>query len=174
MKFVTYSLIIAKVAVRSGAWQFASQKGGTTSRLPSAPTRAMASDIGCLDRRQMFTKLATLGIVIGIPTQPSWASDTAEVETTVPLKEFTDPLFSIRVPKNYFTLRRSAKGDLPDQNTGQGRKGATIFTAGDLQKAEVVAVERCVDVSLDEHGIRNATYMANISYFRQISSQIIA
>ena len=60
------------------------------------------------------------------------------------MKDFVDPkgLFSIRIPKDFFTLRRSAKGDLPDEKTGQGRRGSSIFTAGNMAKAEVVAVER--------------------------------
>jgi hypothetical protein len=62
------------------------------------------------------------------------------------MKEFVDPLglFSLRVPKTFYTLRRTEKGDLPDAKTGKGRRGSSIFTAGDLAKAEVVAVERYV------------------------------
>jgi hypothetical protein len=33
---------------------------------------------------------------------------------------------------------------LPDPSSGQGRRGSSIFTAGNMAKAEVVAVERCV------------------------------
>lgn len=64
----------------------------------------------------------------------------------VEMKKFVDPigLFEIMVPKRFFSLRRSAKGDLPDEKTGQGRRGSSIFTSGDMAKAEVVAVERCV------------------------------
>lgn len=46
------------------------------------------------------------------------------------------------VPQRFFAIRRSAKGDLPDAKTGKGRRGGTIFTAGDMAKAEVIAVER--------------------------------
>jgi hypothetical protein len=62
------------------------------------------------------------------------------------MKEFVDPLklFSLKVPKTFYTLRRTEKGDLPDAKTGKGRRGSSIFTAGDLAKAEVVAVERYV------------------------------
>lgn len=62
------------------------------------------------------------------------------------MKRFVDnanpSYFVIDVPERFFTIRRSAKGDLPDAQTGQGRRGGTIFTAGDMSKAEVVAVER--------------------------------
>lgn len=83
------------------------------------------------------------------------ATETA-TSTTIETKTFIDPqgLFGITVPKNFFTLRRSAKGDLPDSKTGQGRRGSSIFTAGDMAKAEVVAVERFpTRVLLEEAGI---------------------
>ena len=70
------------------------------------------------------------------------------METSVlpAMKRFVDnanpSYFVIDVPQRFFTIRRSAKGDLPDAQTGQGRRGGTIFTAGDMSKAEVVAVER--------------------------------
>lgn len=73
----------------------------------------------------------------------------AVVQTVVvapAMKRFVDnanpSYFVIDVPERFFTIRRSAKGDLPDAQTGQGRRGGTIFTAGDMSKAEVVAVER--------------------------------
>lgn len=72
----------------------------------------------------------------------------AAVQTVVApaMKRFVDnanpSYFVIDVPERFFTIRRSAKGDLPDAQTGQGRRGGTIFTAGDMSKAEVVAVER--------------------------------
>lgn len=62
----------------------------------------------------------------------------------VDMKLFVDPkgLFSIIVPSRFFKLRRTDKGDLPDEKTGKGRRGSSIFTAGDLGKAEIIAVER--------------------------------
>ena len=89
--------------------------------------------------RRLFVSTALLWM---IPTS-AIASDSA---TTTALKEFRDPkgLFSIRVPSDFFTLRRSNKGDLPDEQTGAGRRGSSIFTAGNMAKAEVIAVERCV------------------------------
>ncbi|KAL7547379.1 hypothetical protein ACHAWF_010690 [Thalassiosira exigua] len=74
------------------------------------------------------------------------AGSSTEVAVEVPMKRFVDnakpSLFVIDVPQRFFSIRRSAKGDLPDAKTGQGRRGGTIFTAGDMSKAEVIAVER--------------------------------
>lgn len=70
------------------------------------------------------------------------------------MQVFEDPLFSVRVPKTFFTLRRTQKGDLPDAKTGKGRRGSSIFTAGNMAKAEVIAVERYpIRVLLEENGI---------------------
>mmetsp|Transcript_14133 Transcript_14133/g.21199 ORF Transcript_14133/g.21199 Transcript_14133/m.21199 type:complete len:290 (-) Transcript_14133:1-870(-) len=62
----------------------------------------------------------------------------------VEMKTFVDPkgLFALNIPKGFFAIRRTAKGDLPDEKTGKGRRGSSIFTAGDMGKAEVIAVER--------------------------------
>lgn len=61
--------------------------------------------------------------------------------TSMEMKLFEDPLFMVSVPKGFFTLRRTQKGDLPDSKTGNGRRGSSIFTAGNMAKAEVIAVE---------------------------------
>jgi len=65
-------------------------------------------------------------------------------QVEVPMKMFVDPkgLFALSVPQRFFTLRRTEKGDLPDEKTGKGRRGSSIFTAGDLVKTEIIAVER--------------------------------
>lgn len=85
------------------------------------------------------------------------AEDAAVAPTPLEMKEFVDPagLFSLRVPKSFYTLRRTQKGDLPDAKTGKGRRGSSIFTAGNMAKAEVVAVERFpTRVLLEENGIQ--------------------
>lgn len=89
-------------------------------------------------RRRVLTWLPS-AVVIG-PQIASAAEDTAAI---LDMKEFVDPagLFYIQVPSSFYTLRRSAKGDLPDAK-GQGRRGSSIFTAGNMAKAEVIAVER--------------------------------
>jgi hypothetical protein len=86
--------------------------------------------------------------VVTLAAAGSWVTPSLAIDVPVPveMKKFVDPigLFEITVPKRFFSLRRSAKGDLPDEKTGQGRRGSSIFTSGDMAKAEVVAVERCV------------------------------
>lgn len=80
-----------------------------------------------------------------IPTTTTTTTTTNRINT-IEMKTFIDPkgLFAINVPKRYFAIRRTVKGDLPDEKTGQGRRGSSIFTAGDMAKAEVVAIERYV------------------------------
>lgn len=68
-------------------------------------------------------------------------ADGTETSEQLGMKVFIDPLFSLSVPTNFFTLRRTQKGDLPDAKTGKGRRGSSIFTAGNMAKAEVIAVE---------------------------------
>lgn len=65
----------------------------------------------------------------------------ADAVAPLEMKPFVDALFTVSVPKPFFTLRRTQKGDLPDEKTGKGRRGSSIFTAGNMAKAEVVAVE---------------------------------
>ncbi|KAL9188522.1 hypothetical protein ACHAXT_006900 [Thalassiosira profunda] len=105
----------------------------------------------------------------------SWAggtlpasADEAAVATEVPMKLFVDnakpSLFAIEVPQRFFSIRRSAKGDLPDAKTGQGRRGGTIFSAGDMSKAEVIAVERFpVRNLLEEEGYQASGDLSTFS-----------
>ena len=91
-------------------------------------------------RRRLLTWLPTAAVLIG-PRIVFAAEDT--LLPRLDMKEFVDPvgIFYIQVPSSFYTLRRSAKGDLPD-GKGQGRRGSSIFTAGNMAKAEVIAVER--------------------------------
>ncbi len=92
----------------------------------------------------------------GTTTTTSTTAAAAVAPTVPDMKDFVDPqgLFSLQVPQDFFTLRRTQKGDLPDAKTGQGRRGSSIFTAGNMAKAEVVAVERFpTRVLLEENGI---------------------
>lgn len=70
------------------------------------------------------------------------------------MKIFEDTLFTVEVPTSFFTLRRTQKGDLPDAKTGKGRRGSSIFTAGNMAKAEVIAVE--VSASSDVWPLRGS------------------
>lgn len=120
-------------------------------------------------RRRIIKSTAALvlsPLATGLTSLPAFALDdpveiVAQSTTTprveVPMKSFVDnakpSLFSIDVPQRFFAIRRSAKGDLPDAKTGQGRRGGTIFTAGDMSKAEVIAVERFpVRAMLEDEG----------------------
>lgn len=106
----------------------------------------------CTTRRQWLLQNGMIATAFVSVPAASIAADVA-IET----KTFVDPqgLFAITVPQSFFTLRRSAKGDLPDSKTGQGRRGSSIFTAGNMAKAEVVAVERFpTRVLLEEAGIQ--------------------
>jgi len=89
----------------------------------------------------MFSIAAITNLLV-TPKPALAADDTATA--TVEMKTFIDPkgLFVLNVPKRFFAIRRTIKGDLPNEETGEGRRGSSIFTAGDMSKAEVVAVER--------------------------------
>ena len=115
----------------------------STPSSPSIPESTSARRGHEDSRRHVLTKL--IGIAGASLLMPR--TSRAEVDvTSVEMKEFVDPygLFSISVPNGFYTLRRKAKGDLPDEKTGKGRRGSSIFTAGNMAKAEVVAVERYV------------------------------
>ena len=81
-----------------------------------------------------------------ITDSTSVAASQKDLLPAVEMRKFVDPVgyFDISVPKSFFAIRRSAKGDLPDAKTGKGRRGSSIFSAGDLAKAQVVSVERYV------------------------------
>jgi hypothetical protein len=95
--------------------------------------------------------LSTGGVALpaeaaAIDVSTTSSESTANDVVVVPMKLFVDPqgLFVLSLPQRFFVLRRTAKGDLPDEATGKGRRGSSILNAGDLAKAEVLAVERCV------------------------------
>jgi len=115
-----------------------SSRTRTVAQLRTGST--IRSDESSLSRRDWLTSIVVVGTAICAPDQATAVEE--QVAVAVPMKDFVDPLFTISIPKGYFALRRSAKGDLPDVKTGQGRRGSSIFTAGDMGKAEVVAVER--------------------------------
>jgi hypothetical protein len=122
----------------------------------------------CIPSRREWIQDGLIGAVVGggvlLSTTannalPAWAADDAVISATTPsleMKSFVDPqgLFQLQVPNEFFTLRRTQKGDLPDAKTGKGRRGSSIFTAGNMAKAEVVAVERFpTRVLLEENGV---------------------
>mmetsp|Transcript_19694 Transcript_19694/g.36203 ORF Transcript_19694/g.36203 Transcript_19694/m.36203 type:complete len:290 (+) Transcript_19694:98-967(+) len=109
------------------------------------------------DRRRFLQATAAISVAswTGGKSSTPWlspasaadvATDSSTAAVEVPMKRFVDTanpsLFVIEIPQRFFTIRRSAKGDLPDPKTGQGRRGGTIFSSGDMSKAEVIGVER--------------------------------
>jgi len=126
----------------------------------------------------LLSGTTTAAGMASIATSPPPAYAATE-EDPIPLnmKTFDDPkgLFSIRVPQRFYVLRRSAKGDLPDAKTGNGRRGSSIFTAGDMAKAEVVAVERFpTKVLLEEEGITvDPSSADSLSTFPKIGSPVV-
>ena len=100
----------------------------------------LSATIGHGSRREWmsFVGFSALSSLTFIET--AMAED-GQVSSSVEMKQFDDSLFSLKVPKDFCTLRRTQKGDLPDEKTGKGRRGSSIFTAGNMAKAEVIAVE---------------------------------
>jgi len=85
------------------------------------------------------------------------AKEAAISRAALGLVEFRDPLglFSISLPKGWYKVRPTAEGDLPDSN-GKGRRGARIFSSGDVSNPyapKVLSVERFpVETLLREMG----------------------
>jgi hypothetical protein len=137
---MTLSIVHTSSAFSASLASVKASRGASCTRVHA---RTGSEDGITVSRRDWFGSLAAVGAVICAPYQAAFAEEQTAV-AAVPMKEFLDPLglFSIRVPKAFFTLRRTAKGDLPDEKTGIGRRGSSIFTAGEMSKAELIAVER--------------------------------
>jgi hypothetical protein len=139
---MTLSIVHTSSAFSASLASVKASRGASYTRVHS---RTGSEDGITVSRRDWLGSLAAVGAVICVPYQAAFAEEqTAVAAVVVPMKDFLDPLglFSIRVPKAFFALRRTAKGDLPDEKTGIGRRGSSIFTAGDMSKAELIAVER--------------------------------
>lgn len=87
------------------------------------------TDGNVIQRRRFLQSTAALTAASWAGQSPStpWLSPAAAedaVAAEVPMKMFVDnanpSLFAIEVPKRFFAIRRSAKGDLPDAKTGKG------------------------------------------------------
>jgi len=137
---------------------FKSEKASGFSPASIQPARTRSDDVssnvrlsaipeknyGAISRRDVgFGAIFSFAAMLLSPFPARAGIDVSEA-TPVPRKLFVDPkgLFTIIVPENFFSLRRTSKGDLPDEKTGKGRRGSSIFTAGNMAKAEIVAVER--------------------------------
>jgi hypothetical protein len=140
MMTMTLSMVHTSSAFSASLACGKASRGASWTRVHA---RTGSKDGITVSRRDWFGSVAAIGAVICAPYQAAFAEEQTAVAPVL-MKDFLDPLglFSIRVPKSYFALRRTAKGDLPDEKTGQGRRGSSIFTAGDMGKAELIAVER--------------------------------
>eukprot|EP00520_Triparma_pacifica_P011121 CAMPEP_0118641946 /NCGR_PEP_ID=MMETSP0785-20121206/5579_1 /TAXON_ID=91992 /ORGANISM="Bolidomonas pacifica, Strain CCMP 1866" /LENGTH=206 /DNA_ID=CAMNT_0006533477 /DNA_START=164 /DNA_END=781 /DNA_ORIENTATION=- len=108
--------------------------------------------------RRGFSVATTVPILSLLSSPIPALADTSEL--------VQDQEFSLKVPTSFYVLRRKDKGDLPDKN-GNGRRGATVFTAGQMKKASVIAVERFpTKTLLDEASISSS---GNLSTFPAIS-----
>ena len=152
-----------------------------THLAPSASASSTkATCLGAVSRRLALQdaakKVAAASVVVVaspfIGINPAVAETAAATDAPVEMKLFTDESFTLTLPKRFFALRRRAKGDLPDEKTGQGRRGSTLFNAGDLAKAEVIAVERFpVKVLLEEAGVSpDAIVSADLSTIQKLGS----
>lgn len=122
------------------------------------------------NRRDFLGSIAIIAAVNPNPI-PCFAEEINSVVLTgepLEMKTFLDPkgLFAITVPTQFYTIRRMAKGDLPDEKTGIGRRGSSIFNAGNLLKSQIIAVERYpIEVLLRDAGI---TPSGDLTTFKSI------
>ena len=103
-----------------------------------------------ISRRAIFRAVSRIGtlMLLGSGSLPfsANAAPLSDEPTVIAMKTFVDPegMFVINIPQRFFAIRRTNQGDLPNAATGSGRRGSSIFNAGDLAKAEVLAIERYV------------------------------
>jgi hypothetical protein len=138
----TTALLLAVMAISSDT--------GSSFQVPQQSRTTETSSLSAVSNRRDWMAGASIAAVASFFLPMSPANADVLVPTTLvvaeEMKSFVDPqgLFALTVPKSFYTLRRTQKGDLPDAKTGKGRRGSSIFTAGNLAKAEVIAVERYV------------------------------
>jgi hypothetical protein len=128
-----------------------------SSDTASSPTTSLFAEQNNAPGRRQFLGHVLVPSLASFVTTSNRAVAAEITSTSIEMKTFVDPigLFVINVPKRFFAIRRTVKGDLPDEQTGKGRRGSSIFTAGDLAKAEVIAVERFPTAALlIEEGIQ--------------------
>ena len=148
--FAALSVLISSASAFAPILSLPSQVVQRTHSSLLEATSSSRRDFGMGVVASVATAAAATQSVLFAP--PAFAEDTSggvlAAAAPVDMKLFVDPqgLFSIVVPSKFYKIRRSDKGDLPDEKTGKGRRGSSIFTAGDLSKAEIIAVERYVQV----------------------------
>jgi hypothetical protein len=111
----------------------------------------LADNDGISSRRVMFRSVANIGTILLARDSLTFTANAVPqsddaTATAIAMKTFVDPekMFVINIPQRFFAIRRTNQGDLPNAATGSGRRGSSIFNAGDLAKAEVLAIERYV------------------------------
>jgi hypothetical protein len=136
MRIGTTALILAMMAISSNT---------VSSFQGPQQSRTIETSLSAVSNRRDWMAGASIAAAASffLPMSPANADVPLVAEE---MKSFIDPqgLFALTVPKSFYTLRRTQKGDLPDAKTGKGRRGSSIFTAGNMAKAEVIAVERYV------------------------------
>ena len=148
-------LIVTCCGILSGGTSEAFQIPQISQTRPQNVAKSREMRLDSLDRRQWIASAISAPLLPLLPQLTHAADGTAALEP-LEMKSFVDPqgLFALNIPKSFYTLRRTQKGDLPDAKTGKGRRGASIFTGGNMAKAEVVAVERYpIQVLLEDNGI---------------------
>ena len=135
-----------------------------TAKTNSNPTRrafvSSSSALVFLPNLPSFADDADVDDVASPPAAPS-PPPPPPLPPMAPFFDNEEGLFSLSVPKSFYVLRRKDKGDLPDAK-GNGRRGATIFTAGNMGTASVIAVERIpVKALLEEAGIDSSGDLAS-------------
>lgn len=157
----------AHAFISSAAPSSAASKTSTTTSLEAISSRRSAL-------QDVAKRIAAASGIVVSSSLVGGNQALAETTTDAPveMKLFSDELFVVNIPKRFFALRRRAKGDLPDEKTGQGRRGSSIFSSGDMAKAEVIAIERFpVRVLLEEAGVSaDAIANADLSTIQKLGS----
>ena len=102
-------------------------------RAPEGASRRAAMRLGS-------GAVAAVGGAVAYRPLPALAEDSVTtpdrpIAVNGPTFTFTDPLFELTFPKDFFKIRRTISGDIT-------RRGGVIFTAGRLSTAEIVTIER--------------------------------
>lgn len=90
-----------------------------------------------------------LPVVLPVFAEEEGSSEAVKAAAVAPrpqLSTYEDPVgfFRVDLPKSWFRVRPTAEGDLPNAE-GKGRRGARIFSSGDVSNpyaAKVASVER--------------------------------
>jgi len=112
------------------------------------------SNINHQTRREIMKSMqaVTLSSILTLSPSITNAAETDKMAMT--LYEDPNGLFKIRIPKGFFIFRRP--GNPTNKDKTKSRKGSSIFTSGDIGKAEIVSVDRFTTASFleEEGGVR--------------------